>query len=650
MKRKVAVLAMMVTVSFSTLFGCGTDDGTNSQGPSTDGIINNFGNGSSGITDSGANNGTEDTVTSTKFDIEVNYSDKEKLSVTKAQLSAYSNVIKLNNETVTITESGEYVLEGSIDDGQIIVDVPDTDVKVVTLILNGVDVACSDSAAIYVKNADKVVLSLVEGTTNTFKDGETYVYDDATEEEPNACIFSKDDLAIAGNGTMNVKGQFNNGIASKDDLTITGGKINVTAVNNGIKGKDSIAILTSDITVEAGADGLKSDNTTDAEKGFIIIEDGTFDITSGEDGIQAETCIVINGGWFNVTTGEGAGTTSWENGNDWGRPGFENFMDDNTETTSIKAIKAGCDITVNNGEFEINSEDDAIHTNVSITINGGTFNISSGDDGIHADSTIDINDGEITINQCYEGIEATDIVVNDGDIHIVSSDDGFNAAGGNDFSAMGGRPGMNNFGGTTGSLAFNGGYIYVNASGDGLDANGNLEITDGYIIVDGPANGGNGAFDYGSGCAVTGGFVLAVGYSQMAQMPSNASINCIMIGLNGDMQPGQLLNIADSNGDSVVTFSGAKSYNNIVLCTSDLKTDESYTINIGGEVSGDIVDGIGSGVYSDGTEYTTFTVENIFTTVGNATGGMGGMGGMGHHPDDMGGMDGIGMPPGGGRR
>ena len=551
MKRKFIAFAVVATLSLSALFGCSQGGEQLKTETATD------------ETQGSQNNGNNSTST-VKFDIEVNYSDKEKLSLTKEQLDQYTNIITLDDETVTITESGDYVLEGKISDGQIVVDVPDNDTKVVTLILNGVEVNSSNSAAIYVKNADKVVISLVEGTTNTFTDGKEYTYDDTEKEEPNACIFSKDDLVISGNGILNVTGNFNNGIASKDYLTITGGIINVTAKNNGIKGKDSIAVLTTDITIEAGGDAVKSDNSTDEEKGYIIIEGGNFDITSGEDGFQAETCMVIN---------------------------------------------------------------------------GGTFDIESGDDGIHADSSVEINGGDITIAQCYEGIEAVEIVVNDGNIHVTSSDDGFNAAGGNDASAMEGRPGMNNFSSSTGKLTFNGGYIYVNAGGDGLDANGSIEINDGYIIVDGPANGGNGAFDYDAQCTMNGGYLIATGYSQMAQMPNNSSVNCVMIGLDQNMQAGELINISDSNGNTVITFMPAKSYNNIVLCTSDLMTGETYKVSTGGTVTGNSVDGVWEGKYSGGTEINTFMIESTLTTVGNAGGGMGGRpgenGGMGGRPEDM---------------
>lgn len=550
MKRKILTVVIVAMFTFASVTACSSDEKGEENDVSAFGFDNMFGGDSGTSGDAGS---SDTGTTSTKFDIEVNYSEKEQLSLTKAQLSSYSNVIKLADESVTITESGEYVIEGTLNEGQLIVDVPETDAEVVTLILNGVDITCSNSSAIYVKSADKVVLSLVEGTVNNLQDGSEYTYDDETEEEPNACVFSKDDLVISGKGTLNVTGKFNNGIASKDDLTITGGIINVQAVNNGIKGKDSIAVMNVDMTVQAGADGLKADNTTDAEKGFILIDEGSFKITAGEDAIQAETCMEIN---------------------------------------------------------------------------GGTFDIVSGDDGVHADNTLVINGGEINITQCYEGIEATYITMNDGDVHVVSADDGFNAAGGNDASAMGQRPGMNGFSEGTGSLTINGGYVYIDSTGDGLDANGTFEMTDGYVIVDGPSNSGNGAFDYGSSCNVTGGFIVAVGASGMAQMPNQASINCVMIGLSQTISSGTLVNISDSNGNTILTFEGAKSYNNMVLCTSDLKTGEAYTVKTGGSVTGTSTDGVYTGIYSGGTEALTFTIENTISTAGNANGGMGGMGGM----------------------
>lgn len=636
MRKKLVSLSLILTIALSSMCGCDKKEDDNKS------LVDSFNE----MINSDDDNESNGNIVSEKFDIDINFSDKEKLSVTRSDLGNYNNVLSLNGEGITITESGEYVLEGKIDNGQIIVDVPDSDDKVVTLILNGVEISCDNSSAIYVKNAKKVVLSLVADTTNTFTDASEYVYDDETEEEPNACIFSKDDLVIAGTGSLIVKGNFNNGIYSKDDLTITGGNIDVKAVNHGIKGKDSISILEANINIEADGDGMCSSNNVDEGEGFILIENGTYNITSGQDGIAAETCLLINNGTFNITTGEGAKVTSWGNNDMWGnknkpmRPGME-MEENNTEsdTVSKKAVKASVDITINAGEFIINSEDDALHSNGSISIENGKYEIKSGDDGIHADNELVINDGDIVINQCYEGIEGTNIAVNNGNIHLTSTDDGFNAAGGNDSSAMTGRPGMNNFGGSTGSLEINGGYIYMNASGDGLDSNGNIVINDGFIIVDGPENSGNGAMDYDSSCEIKNGFLLAVGYGQMAQMPNNADINCVMIGFNNVINAGDMVNIKNSIGEDLLTYSGAKSYNNLVLCTSMFETGKEYIISTGGTCDGTALDGVCTGTYEGGEVYETFTISGIQTTVGNANGGIGGQ------------MPGGNMgKPGGGRR
>ena len=627
MKKKLLICAMTIILAAGAMYGCSKDN--NKKDNITEGEKGN----------QTQQDNVSENVNKNKFDIEVTYSDKEQLSITKNELNKYTNVIELDDKSVTITESGEYVLSGTINDGQIIVDIPESDDKVVTLILNGVDITCNNSAAFYVKNAKKVVLSLVEDTVNSFADNESYTYADVEKEEPNACIFSKDDLVISGNGSLCVTGNFNNGIYSKDDLTITGGKIIVEAVNNGIKGKDSIAVLDTDITINAGGDGLCTSNYEDEGKGFISIEDGTFNITSGEDGMQAETCMEIKNGSFNITTGDGGKVTSWNNNDKWGRNSATS-----EETVSKKAIKASVDVTISGGEFTINSEDDAIHTNNTINIDNGNFNIESGDDGIHGDEKITINNGEITISQCYEGIEAKNVVINDGKIHITATDDSFNAAGGNDGSSMNGRPGKNQFSAGIGSLEFNGGYIYANSNGDGLDANGTITVNGGYIIVDGPASAGNGALDFDGTFNMNNGFVLAVGYNGMSQMPTEANVNSVMIGLDSYMNAGDVFNIQSSDGESVITFAPVKSYNNIVLCTDILETGKEYILSVGGSVEGEAVDGVYSGKYTGGSVYEAFTITENISTVGNASSGMmpGGMpGGFPNNP---------GQKPGGGGR
>ena len=170
---------------------------------------------------------------------------------------------------MTITAAGTYVVSGSLDDGQIVVDTEDK--ETVRLVLNGADITCSTSAPIYVKSADKIILILADGTENQVTDGDSYVLEDAESDEPNAAIFSKSDLTINGDGSLIVKANYNDGIASKDDLKIVSGDITVDAVNDAIKGRDCIGVKDGTIKVTAGGDGLQSTNDEDPEKGFICI-------------------------------------------------------------------------------------------------------------------------------------------------------------------------------------------------------------------------------------------------------------------------------------------------------------------------------------------------------------------------------------------
>ena len=177
---------------------------------------------------------------------------------------------EVSNNKVTITKAGTYSVSGKVEDGQIIVDAGKEDK--VYLILNGADINCSNSAPIYVKNAKKAIISLAEGTENNITDGETYVFEDESSNDPNAAIFSKDDMTIIGSGKLTVNANYNNGIASNDDLKIQSGNIIVNAKNNGIKGKDCINVTDGNITINSKGDGMKADNTTDDSKGYIYIE------------------------------------------------------------------------------------------------------------------------------------------------------------------------------------------------------------------------------------------------------------------------------------------------------------------------------------------------------------------------------------------
>lgn len=555
---------------------------------------------------------------------------------------------KVENNVVTITSAGTYSISGELKYGQIVVSASEEDK--VQIQLNNANITSSNSAPIYVKSAKKVVIGLIEGTKNTITDGENYVFEDATTDEPNAAIFSKDDLTIIGTGSLVVNANYNNGITSKDDLKIEGGQITVNAVSDGLRGKDSITILDGKITIDAKEDGMKSSNTEDAEKGYIHIQGGTLNITAGQDGIQAETNAVISNGEINIVSSEGSKNSSSKNENwgNWGGkqpPGTQLPDKNNTTTTeetdsiSAKGIKATSNITISGGNINIDSSDNSIHSNDTIVIKGGNIKASSGDDGVHADSKIEINGGDIDITKSYEGIESQSITINDGNINVVASDDGINAGGGNDASLTGGRPGENNFDSSSKcEIVINGGYIVVDARGDGIDANGSITIKGGTTIVNGPENNGNGSLDYDGSCDISGGILIAAGSAGMAQSPSSTSSqNSVNVALSSQ-QANTIIHIEDEKGNEVITFAPSKQYQSVIVSSPELKTGSTYTVSYGGTSTGESKDGLYTGgKYSGGTKSTSFTVSESVTNLGSAGGSMGGPGG-GHMGGGKGGI------------
>ena len=254
------------------------------------------------------------------YDSEDSYTDWSKDNVTYVNLNGSSSEIDGDGGIVQegnlleIRTTGTYVLEGTLDDGQIIVDTEDK--GTVRLILNGATINSSTSAPIYVKQADKTVISLEENKENTLSDASKYVYEN-NETEPDAAIFSNDDLTINGSGKLTVKANYEDGIKSDDRLLITGGEIKVESADDGIVGKDLLAVKDADISIVSTGDGLKSSNTKDEGKGNVVLESGTVTIKSDGDGIQAENAFVVADGKYDITTGGGSPETI-ENKEDFG--------------------------------------------------------------------------------------------------------------------------------------------------------------------------------------------------------------------------------------------------------------------------------------------------------------------------------------------
>lgn len=196
---------------------------------------------------------------------------------------------------VTITEEGVYLLSGTLSDGQIIVDAEDT--AKVQLVLDNVDIHCENHAAMWIKSADKVFLTLADGSENVVSDGGQADTEASGDEHADAdgAIFSKADLTIQGTGSLTVNGNYKHGIVSKDDLVITGGNLNVTAVENCLAGKDAVKIADGTINLKADQHAIKAKNEDDTQQGNVYLEGGSITASAVEDGINATGSIVMNG-------------------------------------------------------------------------------------------------------------------------------------------------------------------------------------------------------------------------------------------------------------------------------------------------------------------------------------------------------------------
>lgn len=426
-------------------------------------------------------------------DIEIGYDEETSVRITLSRNSAAcsSDTVQIDGSTVTINNEGTYIISGTLDNGMIIVNAEDTDK--VRLVLNGVQINNSTSAAIYVASADKVFITTVSSTENTLTNGGEYVQID--DNNIDAVIYSKEDLTLNGAGTLVINAAAGHGIVSKDDLVLTSGTYDVTAEKHGLFGKDSVRVSNGTVTIKSGKDGIQSENTDDDEKGYIYIANGSFDITADGDGISAEAYLTIDGGEFSIVTGEGsASVTMRTDAMGFGQRGDFQTATAATETedsVSRKGLKTDGVLTINGGSFTTDTEDDSFHADGNILVSGGSFELKTGDDGVHSDADVTIKNGNFNISYCYEGIEGQTITVDNGDFNINAYDDGFNAAGGADSSGFGGgRPGMDQFNSASNcSITINGGTFVIVSDGDCIDSNGALTINGGKFDLTCNGNG-----------------------------------------------------------------------------------------------------------------------------------------------------------------
>ena len=539
-----------------------------------------------------------------------------------------SDGVTQSGSIYTITKAGEYTVSGLLSEGQIIVDAPED--AQVTIILNGVSVTCSKDSPVYVKNADEVKIKSNENTFNEVKDSRAEATEDSSDDLGNAAIYADCDLSLTGKGTLVVTGNYNNGIQSKDDLSIKNVTLKVTAANNALKGNDAVEIESGEIiAISSKGDGIKTSNSSLSskgnQKGIVTITGGNIDIYAACDGIDSAYGVDVSGdGNLNIYTDtysdyskeitasssgnaatQSIGTASTVSYTISNAPGNMGSVPDNGNmnggnsaygTKGNKMERPGMpgDFNESGNSSGKSYSTKGIKAESEITISGCTINISSTDDGIHADKKLDVNGGYINVVTCVEGLEAMTININDGKTFIYATDDGINACTGDRSS--------------TPLVNIAGGYVDVTTSTgdtDGIDSNGNYTQSGGFVIVKGSSGSGNmaGSIDVDGSVTITGGTAVALG--GICETPAN-SVNGYVLSSVSFSQGSYSLK--DSSGNEILSFTLNASYSNGWICSSDLKTGSEYTLS------------------HDGSPVANWTQESG-TMGASGAGGFGGMGG-----------------------
>ena len=341
----------------------------------------------------------------------------------------------------------------------------------------------------------------------------------------------------------------------------------------------------SDITV-SGDGAVAADGTVTIQKAGTYVLRGNFAesqlVADVEEG--AEIKLIFDG--FTISNSTNAPLV-FESGASVTivlQDGTENAVSDlrNSAEDNKAAIYAKSDLTISgNGTLAVQGNaEDAIHSEANVTVEGGTLTLKAGDDGIHADETLTVRNGNINVTESEEGLEGLVVDIQGGVITVTAKDDGINASDGSGSDAAPGQA-------TEGAaVRISGGMVTVKAGGDGIDSNGDLTISGGTVVVDGPSDGGNAPLDYDGKGVITGGTVFVTGDSGMFQTlnDSGSTQKSLVVSLNSTQGAGTKVTIADSKGNVVYENTATtQAFNTLLFSAADLKQDENYTVTVGSE-------------------------------------------------------------------
>ncbi len=457
--------------------------------------------------------------------------------------------VTVSDGVITITKAGNYKLTGTYE-GQIKVEAADSDM--IRLILNNATITNSTGAAINVVEADEVVIYTASGTTNTVSDGSSY--SDTASGSPDAAIYSKSDLTLAGEGTLKVEGKYEESIHTSDGLVIASGTLEVSAANTGIKGKDYVDILDGTVTVTASQDGIKATNDSDGNRGWVRLSGGIVNISAGDDGFKAERVVEISGGTLNITQA-----------NEGIEAQYINILD-------------------------------------------GTVNVTSSDDGINASYSTTTTTDSTTATSTNQSAQNRQ----NSAPQVPSGSAGQASAGGQAPSGTMGQPqaggGMGG-GGTfevvDATINISGGTVTVNANGDGIDSNGTATLSGGTLIVNGPFTGGNASLDTNGDLLLNGTTVTAANSGDMFEAPStNSTSGYVKISNVSNLSSGTTVQVTDSSGNVVANYKVTNSSTALILVSrSKITKGESCTVY----TTTDSVDASSTTLASNATSLGSFT-------------------------------------------
>ena len=534
------------------LTGCSATSASNASASSA---ISTSASSTSGTTSKVADSFSTDVKSGAKLAEDTHYSAKDVTWDSSSEVTidlsnpTATDGVTVSDGVITITKAGNYKLTGTYE-GQIKVEAADSDM--VRLILNNATITNSTGAAINVVEADEVVIYTASGTTNTVSDGSSY--SDTASGSPDAAIYSKSDLTLAGEGTLKVEGKYEESIHTSDGLVIASGTLEVSAANTGIKGKDYVDILDGTVTVTASQDGIKATNDSDGNRGWVRLSGGIVNISAGDDGFKAERVVEISGGTLNITQA-----------NEGIEAQYINILD-------------------------------------------GTVNVTSSDDGINASYSTTTTTDSTTATSTNQSAQNRQ----NSAPQVPSGSAGQASAGGQAPSGTMGQPqaggGMGG-GGTfevvDATINISGGTVTVNANGDGIDSNGTATLSGGTLIVNGPFTGGNASLDTNGDLLLNGTTVTAANSGDMFEAPStNSTSGYVKISNVSNLSSGTTVQVTDSSGNVVANYKVTNSSTALILVSrSKITKGESCTVY----TTTDSVDASSTTLASNATSLGSFT-------------------------------------------